>query len=254
MLRNLKKAIFSKLGIHIIKRAKYNGSTRFNIGDLHYDVIAPSANYAPWFGDQEFLKVYTEIKKNTMVDIRRCYELWELTEKICRLDPNSHFIEIGVWRGGTASIIGKKLALLNANATLYLADTFTGVAKTSDKDTFYKGGEHADTSLEIVENLVANKYAHYKILKGIFPDDTSHLVNDKLKFGFCHIDVDVYESSKGIVNWIWDKMIVGGVIVFDDYGFHTCTGVTKYVNEQKSKSDRIIIHNLNGHAIMIKLR
>jgi O-methyltransferase len=70
---------------------------------------------------------------------------------------------------------------------------------------------------------------------------------------FCHIDVDVYQSAKDIVDWIWDKLVVGGIIVFDDYGFPTCTGVTKYVNEQDGKPDRLIIYNINGHAIMIKI-
>ena len=43
-------------------------------------------------------------------------------------------------------------------------------------------------------------------------------------------------------------------VVFDDYGFHSCTGVTKLVEEYRSHADRQIIHNLNGHAIMIKLK
>ncbi|MBK7432753.1 MAG: hypothetical protein IPI66_01930 [Chitinophagaceae bacterium] len=49
-------------------------------------------------------------------------------------------------------------------------------------------------------------------------------------------------------------MIIGGVVVFDDYGFHTCTGVTKLVEEYRKHADRVIIHNLNGHALMIKLK
>jgi len=254
MIKQLLQSIFSRTGIHVIKRSKFNGSTKFQINNFHYDVVVPSANYAPWLGDTEFINVYTEIKKNTLVDIRRCYELWELAGKIHQLNNNARFIEIGVWRGGTAAIVARKLALLNSSVELYLADTFTGVAKATDKDKFYAGGEHADTSQEIVETLLKGKYHNYKILKGIFPEDSSHLIPADQVFGYCHIDVDVYESSKDIVNWIWDRMIIGGVIVFDDYGFHTCDGVTTYVNEQKSKSDRIVIHNLNGHAVMIKLK
>jgi O-methyltransferase len=84
--------------------------------------------------------------------------------------------------------------------------------------------------------------------------DTSHLVPEGSRFGYCHIDVDVYNSASDVVDWIWEKLIPGGVIVFDDYGFHTCTGITQFVNEQKQKNDRLVIHNLNGHAIMIKVR
>ena len=254
MIKQFLQSIFSKTGIHVIKRTKFKGSTKFHVNNYNYDVVVPSANYAPWLGDKEFLDTYTEIKKNTLVDIYRCYELWELAGKIHQLNSNARFIEIGVWRGGTAAIVGRKLTLLNSTVELYLADTFTGVPKATDRDKFYVGGEHADTSQEIVETLLRGKYNNYKILKGIFPEYSSHLIPADQVFGYCHIDVDVYESSKDIVDWIWDRLIIGGVIIFDDYGFHYCDGVTSYVNEQKGKSDRIVIHNLNGHAVMIKLK
>jgi len=47
-------------------------------------------------------------------------------------------------------------------------------------------------------------------------------------------------------------MVPGGIIVYDDYGFSSCAGITKYVNEQVMCKDRVVIHNLNGHAIVIK--
>jgi O-methyltransferase len=49
-------------------------------------------------------------------------------------------------------------------------------------------------------------------------------------------------------------MVIGGIIVFDDYGFSGCGGITKYVNEERNKNDRLIIHNLNGHGIIIKIK
>jgi len=250
--KNLELAL-SKFGFHLIRRERY-GSSRFKLNGFHYDIVVPYANYAPWLGDEEFLKIHTAIQGNTLVDIYRCYELWDIAEAIHKLDNTACFIEIGIWKGGTAAIVGRKLALLNSTVDFYLADTFTGVAKATDKDGSYFGGEHSDTSEEIVAVLLKDNYTHYKILKGIFPEETAHVISSTQKFGYCHIDVDVYQSAKDIVDWIWEKMIVGGIIVFDDYGFKTCSGITTYVNEQKTKTDRTIIHNLNGHAIMIKLR
>jgi O-methyltransferase len=261
MIKRLKRIVrknlelaFSKLGFHLIKRDQHNGSTRFKLNGFNYDIVVPYASYAPWLGDDEFLKKYTAIQKNTLVDIYRCFELWELAETIHKLDNTACFLEIGIWKGGTAAVVGRKLTLLNSTVDFYLADTFTGVAKATDKDASYSGGEHSDTSQEIVDILLRGNYNNYKILKGIFPEETSHLISPTQKFGYCHIDVDVYQSAKDIVDWIWEKLIVGGIIVFDDYGFRTCSGITTYVNEQKSKTDRTIIHNLNGHAIMIKLK
>ena len=72
------------------------------------------------------------------------------------------------------------------------------------------------------------------------------------KFRFCHIDVDTYYSTKDCLNWIWERLVKGGVIVFDDYGYSITEGVTKIVNEHKNMKDRFFIYNLTGQAIMIK--
>jgi O-methyltransferase len=252
----LRQWIFSFSGFYLSRRPRYKGKAKFQIEELFYGATFPSANYAPWDGDVEFQKIYQSIKDYTLVDIYRCYELWQLVGKVNSLNRSAAFIEIGVWRGGTSAIMARKLSLLNSTSKLYMADTFTGVAKATSKDVFYFGGEHKDTSQSLVENLLKEKsqYHSFKILKGIFPEDTSNLISNDEIFGLCHIDVDVYSSAKDIVNWIWDKMIVGGMIVFDDYGFHTCTGVTRFVEEQRELQDRIIIYNLNGHAIMIKIK
>ena len=52
--------------------------------------------------------------------------------------------------------------------------------------------------------------------------------------------------------WIWDRMVPGGIIVYDDYSFTGCDGITKYVNEQMLEPDRVVTYNLNGHALVIK--
>jgi O-methyltransferase len=47
-------------------------------------------------------------------------------------------------------------------------------------------------------------------------------------------------------------LAVNGVIVFDDYGFSGTQGVTRFVNALRSRDDLLFIHNLNGHAVVIK--
>jgi O-methyltransferase len=255
LLKKIQLSLFNNTGIYIGKSPTWKGKANFSIDGFHYGLSFPSANYAPWQGDEAFMKIYTQIKSNTLVDIYRCYELWQLVKKACSLNPAAAVLEVGVWRGGTAGIMAQQLSDQKSTATLYLADTFTGVAKAGANDSFYTGGEHSDTSQQVVEDVLKNKsqYPHYMILKGIFPEDTAHEIKPGEQFGLCHIDVDVYDSAKDILEWVWKKLIPGGIVVFDDYGFHSCTGVTKLVDEYRNYSDRQIIHNLNGHAIMIKL-
>lgn len=219
---------------------------------MTYEEIKPFATYAPWKEDSQFLDCYRQIEEATLVDIYRCHELWNLVEQTRKLKEGA-IIEIGVWRGGTGALLAKRAHLCGIKEKIYLCDTFKGVVKTGFADPCYKDGEHSDASLEMVEELLKKmQVANVKVLSGVFPEETAHLIESQ-SFRLCHIDVDVYESAKGCVDWIWEKLVVGGVMVFDDYGFSRCGGVTSYVNELKEFKNLHFIHNLNGHAIVIKL-
>lgn len=225
---------------------------KFNANDSRYEVVRPYATYSPWKVDTAFQEAHAATKGYTMVDKYRCFELWKLVEQVAKLKTGS-LIEIGVWRGGTGALIAKQAKNFGITDKIFLCDTFSGVVKAGEKDSLYKNGEHADTSTKTVEEILAKlNLDNVELLKGIFPDETSKKV-ENLQFRFCHVDVDVYQSAKDVVEWIWDKMVPGGIIVYDDYGFYGCDGITKYVNEQMNMKDRLVIHNLNGHAIIVKL-
>lgn len=247
-LKHSIKKVLEKFGYGVYKIHKGNS------GAGPYEAIKPSATYAPWIQDEMFLQVYDTVRNNTLVDKYRCFELWQLVGQAIKLNEGA-LIEIGVWNGGTAGIICKRAQLCGFDKKVYLCDTFCGVVKAGEKDHIYKGGEHADCSQQTVEELLSAqiKVSNFKILKGIFPEQTSHMITDET-FGFCHIDVDVYQSAKDIISWIWPKIEVGGIVVYDDYGFQGCDGISKFVDEQFDERDRLVIHNLNGHAIVIKLR
>lgn len=43
-----------------------------------------------------------------------------------------------------------------------------------------------------------------------------------------------------------------GAIVFDDYGFSGCEGVTRFVNEMRNDPRFLFFHNLNGRAVLVR--
>ena len=126
------------------------------------------------------------------------------------------------------------------------------MVKAGPLDTTYVGGEHADTDAEMVR-AVAGRLGleHVQILSGVFPDETGEQIEDR-EFRFCHIDVDVYESAHEVLAWLWPRLVDGGIVVFDDYGFRGCRGITQLVDEQRALKDRAVIHNLNGHGLLVK--
>ncbi|MGD0300532.1 MAG: TylF/MycF/NovP-related O-methyltransferase [Bryobacteraceae bacterium] len=221
-------------------------------GLLPHSVVRPVATYSPWRADPEFQTAFELVHPNTLVDIYRCYDLWNLVEEAGKL-PSGDIIEIGVWRGGTGCLMAKRAKLAGLLATVYLCDTFQGVVKAGSSDRHYAGGEHADTSEATVTGL-AHRLGldNIKIVRGIFPEETGHQLANA-SFRLCHIDVDVYDSGRDILAWIWPRLTRGGMVVFDDYGCLSTGGITRLVNEERGKLDRLMLHNLNGHAVFVKL-
>lgn len=217
---------------------------------LPVERIEPSADYAPWHRDAEFLWLYDVVQQYTLVDLYRCWELWTLVAEV-REVPGI-ILEVGVWRGGTGAVLAYQERRLGLNTPVYLCDTFRGVVKSSAKDLFYRGGEHADCSAETVRQLVQRLgLRNVHILEGIFPEETAAVL-PTTPIRLCHIDVDTHDSAAGCFEWVWPRLARGGIVVFDDYGFSVCQGVTDYVNSLRGQPGRVVIHNLNGHALVIK--
>lgn len=244
MVRALFRKVVKSMGYEVIKAPRAGDAAS-------YELVHPLATYSPWNEDAEFIQVTEQIAGHTLVDTYRCFELWQLVRQVESLDAGD-ILEVGVWRGGTGAVMAKRAQLLGSQSKLFLCDTFEGVVKAGANDSHYKNREHSDTSKETVEGLLSRVgVANAEILVGIFPEATASRVADR-RFRLCHVDVDVYQSAKDVVDWVWPRLVPGGIVVFDDYGFSGCDGVTRYVNESMGASDRHVLHNLNGHALFVK--
>lgn len=217
-----------------------------------YAGVRSFAAYTPWNTDAEFQKVYEKVREFTLVDELRCYCLWSLVRQTAKLSEGA-LIEVGVWRGGSGGVIAEQARLSGVKDKVYLCDTFSGVVKAGSLDPFYEGGEHADTSRQTVEQLIFDKLQlkNVQILQGIFPDETAAGIPGGT-VRLCHVDVDVYQSAKDIFDWVWPRLIPGGVVVFDDYGFDTCQGIRQFVDEVASRNGLVRLYNLTGQAVLIK--
>jgi O-methyltransferase len=215
--------------------------------NLPHSHVRPGATYSPWLTDHGFRAAFGAIKDHTLIDVFRCYELWHLAKQAAQL-PGA-IVEVGVWRGGSGCL----LALAAPEVPVYLADTFTGIVKAGPKDTRYVGGEHAETSEQVVRDLLdKNSVANARILTGIFPEETGSKITEDT-ISLLHIDVDVYQSGKDSVEWAIPRMTSGSIIVFDDYSQEGCDGITRLVHELRDRLRGFtFVHNLNGHAILIK--
>jgi O-methyltransferase len=218
--------------------------------EIRHERLLPYASYAPWCNDEPFIKALRLVEQNTLVDRYRLYELWSLARQLDEVDGD--FLEVGVWRGGSGCLLA--LASQRPSRRVYLADTFAGVVKAGERDTRYSGGEHSDTDIEMVRSLIERSGLSHLVepLQGMFPEQNADRVGERL--ALLHIDVDVYESARAVLEWALPRLQTGSVVVFDDYGFFGCEGVTRLVNAFVAQNrDFRFVHNLNGHAVLIRV-
>jgi hypothetical protein len=100
------------------------------------------------------------------------------------------------------------------------------------RDTFMKDAGEMSISIDELEKVF--KYKNLKnieLVKGDILKTAPKYINDnpQLKISLLHIDVDIYEPSKIILETMYDSVVEGGVIVLDDYG--TFPGETKAVDD-----------------------
>ncbi len=221
---------------------------------MNYERLKPSIRFAPWNSEEEFERLYDRVKPATMVDKVRCFELRRLVAQSAKLGEGC-LLEVGVWRGGTGALIAQRAAECGVEDTVYLCDTFTGVVKAGERDPWYRGREHADVSAAAVEEYLVAEMRLRKtvVLAGVFPDETGKSIPDE-RCRFCHIDVDVYRSARDAFEWVWPRIVLGGLVVFDDYGFRSCEGITSFVEEQVAREDAIVLGSISGHAVVIRIR
>jgi O-methyltransferase len=212
ILRGLSRVVNSILSVFGLYIARSSSSSTWwdheQSPELRHNRLYVGATYLPWLSDREFLRAYEIIKDFTLVERERCHELWDLAKQSIKV--NGAIVEVGVWRGGTGCL----LAMSAPTKSVYLADTFEGVVKASKNDTYYMGGEHADTSVQVVSRLLASaRVDNVRLLEGIFPDETAAELEGPISL--LHVDVDVYQSAKDIVEWALPRLRIGAKIVFE---------------------------------------
>jgi len=220
-----------------------------NVEGISHKHIVSYASYSPWVDDPEFQNLYELISGHTIVDLYRCYELYSWITKNKHIQGD--ILEVGVWKGGTGCLLAAALKKVSPEAKIFLVDTFKGVVKAGGNDSIYKGGEHSDTTINEVLLLISRMgLRNVQVIEGTYPDEVLIAGIEKLRF--CHIDVDTYQSAKDVFMQVWPFITKGGCVIFDDYGFWGCEGVTTLCNEL-DLVDGVFIYNLNGHALLIKI-
>jgi O-methyltransferase len=209
------------------------------------------ATYSPWF-ETWFQKIYANCRTHTLMKEDSAYVIHQLCRHCQHL--GGHFAECGVYRGGSAFLIASTLAgnAATNDRQLHLFDTFEGMPSTANTDpSGIKEGRFGDTSLGAVQEYL-KEFPFVRFHPGYIPT-TLEPVTDS-RFAFVHIDVDLYQTTKDCLAFFYDRMVSGGVMVFDDYGWLIFRDSEKLaVDEFFAEKKEIPISLRTGQCMVIKL-
>ena len=119
----------------------------------------------------------------------------------------NQYLEFGVATGRSINIIA---SLLPRGSKVYGFDTFDGLPKN------WAG--HNAISGTFKQGKLPKVSSNVKLIEGLFEDTLPEFrrgMSDNISF--CHIDCDIYTSTKTILEVLGDKLVTGSYILFDEY-------------------------------------
>jgi O-methyltransferase len=182
--------------------------------------------YSPWQGEPAFERLYRPIRPYTLVSRDRAYVLWKTLEQ--SLHFSGDVIECGVFRGGTALLEAHVIHDGSGDRTLHLFDSFQGMPQSTSGVDRIQEGDFSTTSFDDVSRLFGG-FTFVRIHKGFIPQTFEGLIIDRI--AWAHIDVDIYQSVRDCINYVYPRLVPGGTMIFDDYGFPCCAGARRAVDE-----------------------
>jgi predicted O-methyltransferase YrrM len=163
--------------------------------------------------------------------------------------PGGSAVECGIFRGGITVMLAK---LLHGSGRVTAYDSFQGLpAERSEVETAHYGAGHMPHSEAALRETLRRHgvEAAVDVVPGWFCDTMRGRYQGPARF--VHVDCDVYFSVKTCLEYLYDSVADGGILVFDDY-FDQGGGVEAAVNEHLAKTGEILHAGYGDQVYVVK--
>ena len=210
-------------------------------------------HFSPFLHDSEFQRRY-ETVAHTWPGSDNRWRLWVLTRSAIHCAPlDGSFAEFGVYRGGCTFMVLSECRP-HPNRSYFLFDTFAGIPSsrlTPQEVQAGFGGRLADASTaEVQERL-----AQWKDVIRLVPGDVFETLaaTETGPLAFVHLDLNASAPTELALRYVWSRLVPGGMIVFDDYGWVQYDNQKVLIDEFfKDKADGLMALP-TGQALCVKL-
>ena len=113
-------------------------------------------------------------------------------------------------------------------------------------DSFESAGGPGLSTLQIEQILSLKGFKNIQLIQGDVATTLPTFLNDNpnQRFSLIHLDCDTYEPTKVVLENLWNRVVRGGVMIFDDYGI--TEGETRAVDYFLNQRKELQLHKL-GH-------
>ena len=127
------------------------------------------------------------------------------------------FVECGVWHGFSFQVITDYLDFGQVPKQLYLYDTYEGIPESYNSENRSNGAYANDKNVyeKVVERF--SPMRNVQVVKGTVPDSFAQACPDKI--ALLHIDMNSSKSEIAALACLFDRVSLGGIIIFDDFGW-----------------------------------
>jgi O-methyltransferase len=180
-----------------------------------------------------------------------CQLLYSVANSVAARGVEGDTAECGVRYGKSSFFILN--ALNDPTRPHHLCDSFEGLSEPTDDDAEIGGRRDAWQAgdLEADERIAREQlkaFPQCRFHRGWIPDCFAGL--EDRRFAMVHIDVDLYEPTLAAFEFFHPRLTPGAVMVCDDYGFASCPGARKAVDEYFAGRPDVPIELPSGQALI----
>lgn len=189
-------------------------------------------------------KPYSIVLPYTMVGLRRLKMLRHLVEDLDARRVPGDIVECGTCNGGSGALLAHCAREGTMSRHTWLLDSFQGLPEASEADGeeaqdwsgFCRGSE---SSVLTVLGKLGVPDTTFTIVPGWFKESLPRV--EVKEISLLHIDADWYESVLDVLRGLFDRVAVGGYVVFDDYGYwEGCARAWKEFSAERGLNLRIV--------------
>jgi O-methyltransferase len=201
-----------------------------------------------WWDDLGFNEYLVKFDEIDGMNTDRRWMLYQLMRLVKNVPGDT--AECGVYKGAGSYLICKVNQENELHhRTHHIFDSFEGLSEPSEFDGKYWTKGDLSSPLETVaENL--SEFNNVHIHKGWIPQHFSN--TEHHNFCFVHIDVDLYQPTLDSIKFFYPRMNENGLILCDDYGFTSCPGATKAIDEFLHDKKEKMVSLSGGGGFLIK--